>query len=725
MRSSLHRLLFLCHLAWVASAADFVTDIHPILAARCLSCHAGPKAQAGLDLTTRENALRVLSPGNPAQSALLARVEGREGRLMPPVGKPLEPKQIEALRDWIAQGATWADTKQSAPSTWVAPLAPRAVALPSGSGNPVDRFLPAPPKGIATDAVFARRAYLDLWGISPSAQSLQSFVSSTDPQKRERLIENLLSEEKLYSGHWISWWNDLLRNDIGVVYHGERKAITPWLEAALRNNMPYDEMVRELLNPIGADSPEGFLIGVNWRGDVNASQTPYMQASQNTAQVFLGINLKCASCHDSFINKYKLKEAYGLAAMFSNEAKLEVVRCDNKTGVFQEPQFLWPELGTIPAGASPSERRYWAAKLFTSPQNGRLARTIVNRYWQKLMGKGLVEPVDDMDAKPSNPDLLDWLASDFAQHNYDLKYLLRLLMSSAAYQRADAQPRRMSAEQLVDTLSALTGEWRAVQSNNSDRAILGRDWQHKSSPLDRALGRPIRDQVYTTRNEEATTFQGLELSNGTTLAAMIHRGVMHLLGELPPSPDNLYDSRAVRGGELNVEVSIQGLKQVWLLTEDAGTFDPEKAVVGWKDITLRGKNGSKILQQGAVPAKIGSRMVFELEPGYDTLQAKVWVSDASKASDINASVRFFVFGAEPDRTRLVKVSGYSPWPAPPTLRTSDAAIDYFWRNLLGRAPSAAERSQAMQLFPQGKLQREGAEDLLWSLMMHPEFQFIW
>lgn len=716
---SMRLLLLLANAAALAWAADFVNEIHPILASRCLSCHSGGKPQANLDLTKRETAARILN------DTLLNRVEGKAGRIMPPVGTPLKADEIAKLREWIAEGAPWADVASKAPNGWVAPLAPRQVPLPAGSGHPIDRFTGVSSKGLSTDDTFAHRVYLDLWGMPPNEQQLLAFRADTRPDKRAKLIDSLLSEERNYTHHWMSWWNDMLRNDIGVIYHGERKSITGWLETALRDNMPYDDMVRELLNPIGNGSPEGFLVGVNWRGDVNASQTPWMQASQNTAQVFLGINLKCASCHDSFINKYKLKEAYGLAAMFSKEASLELVRCDNKTGVQQPAEFLWPELGKIPAGASASERRYWAAKLFTHPSNGRLARTLVNRYWQKLMGKGLVEPVDDMDAKPSNPDLLDWLAYDFAQNGHDLKYLLKLLMTSSEYQRADATPRRISAEQLTDTLSAVTGEWRTLTSNNSDRAFLARDWQLKSSPLTRAMGRPIRDQVYTTRGEEATTFQLLELSNGPTLAAMLHRGSRRLLGELPEAPDNLYDSKFMRQGTLQVEASLNGAKQVFLLTEDAGTFDPERVEVGWRDIRLSGPTGEKVLEAGSVTTKLGTRLVFDVPSGYNKLTATVWVSDASKASDINAQVRFFVFVSEPDRQRLVRLSPGSPAPAPPALRSTDEAITRFWRQILSRDPKPEERAEAAKLFTEGKLTREGVEDLLWSLLMHPEFQYIW
>jgi len=698
--------------AVVGLGADFVTEIHPILATRCWSCHSGPTPQAGLDLTTQAGASKVLN-------VLVARVEGKAGKIMPPVGMPLEPRQIELLKEWVEAGGPWEDVTAKS-SDWVAPLEPRAVATPPGEGNPIDRFLGRPAKGVVSDAAFARRAYLDLWGIAPSPEMLERINGN-----RAALVESLLKDERRYTGHWISWWNDLLRNDIGVVYHGERKSITPWLERALRDNMPYNEMVRELLNPIGGESPEGFLIGVNWRGEVNASQTAFMQASQNTAQVFLGINLKCASCHDSFINKYKLKEAYGLAAMFSKESRLELVRCDNKTGVYQEAEFLWPQLGKIPVDLSASERRYWAAKLFTHEKNGRLARTIVNRYWQKLIGKGLVEPVDDMDAKPSNPDLLDWLANDFAAHGFDLKHLAKMIMTSEAYQYVDALPRRISAEQFSDTLSAVTGEWRFLQSRNSERAMLGRDWEFKSHALGRALGRPIRDQVYTTRDAAATTFQGLELANGSTLAAMLHRGVMRLMGELPPAPENLFDSLMMRSGEKAFEIPVKGLKQVYLLTENVDTYDIAKAEVGWKDLVLVRRGVEKKLEALPVRTPIGSRLVYEVPAGSEKLRGKVWISDASKASDIGTAVRFFAFGSEPDRLRLVKVVGDRPWGPAPLLKSVPETIEYFWRGLLSRAPNEAERSAAMKLFPNRELTREGAEDLLWSLLMHPEFQYIW
>jgi hypothetical protein len=237
--------------------------------------------------------------------------------------------------------------------------------------------VPAP----VSDAVFARRAYMDLWGFVPAPVQLDEFLADRRPEKRRLLVEHLLANRRNYSEHWVSFWNDLLRNDEGVIYHGDRQTITKWLLQALEDNMPYDRFVSALLNPPAPDGPAGFLIGVNWRGDVSASQTPPLQAAQNSAQVFLGINLKCNSCHDSFISKWKLKDAYGMASFFSDTA-LEIYRCDVKTGEKSAPKFLFPNMGSVDPEASLAERRAAVARFVTAPENTRFPRTFVNRVWR-------------------------------------------------------------------------------------------------------------------------------------------------------------------------------------------------------------------------------------------------------------------------------------------------------------------------------------------------------
>jgi hypothetical protein len=264
-----------------------------------------------------------------------------------------------------------------------------------------------------------------------------------------------------------------LRSDYrGTGYiDGGRKQISSWIFSALATNMAYDKFVAQLVNP-NRDS-EGFVNGINWRGAVNASQISQMQAAQSIGQVFMGVNLKCASCHDSFINDYTLADSYGLAAVYATN-DLKIAECDKPTGRTAKVKFLYPELGDIELGLPREERMKRLAEILSSKKNGRLTRTVVNRLWGKFMGRGLVEPVDEMDQPAWEPALLDWLAEDLAENGYDLKRTMRWILTSGAYQLPAVNVgeqsakdfvftgpaiRRISAEQFRDVLGQITGTW--------------------------------------------------------------------------------------------------------------------------------------------------------------------------------------------------------------------------------------------------------------------------
>lgn len=723
----------------LAAQVDFATTIHPILVTRCAPCHSGPSPQGDFSVESRAAILKAIKPSKPEESLLLSRVKAGE---MPLNGPKLTAAQIASLEHWIAEGAAWTNTNPTELSDWVAPIKPRQAPLPANpAANPIDKFI-ARSEDVVDDALFIRRATLDVWGMVPSVETTKAFIADKTPDKRERFIDSLLSDKKKYAEHWISFWNDLLRNDQGVNYAGTRKSITPWLLAALENNTPFNEMASALLNPVNPTDPDGFLVGVNWRGDINASQTPFMQAAQNSAQVFLGVNLKCASCHDSFINKYKLKQSYGLAAMFAETSDLELVRCDAKTGKHTGPEFLFPEVEVKPASDSLADRRKAAALSFTNPENGRFSRTLVNRYWQRLYGRGIVRNVDDMDAKPSNPDLLDWLAADFSQHNYDLKYLIKLMMTSRSYAFPSSREnlRRLTAEQFADSISEITGEWRVSQSG--EKARYAREWELKSTPMTRAMGRPIRDQVFTTREDAATTLQALELVNGDTLAIVLKRGALRMLGELSDAPQNLFDSRRINQGSKPLDIDITGAKQLWLLIDDAGCYDPTRTVAGWIDLKANGKpiadlttlskptigtlTTDKAKHDGAIIAPVGSLLMYPIEwLGLTRLTGAVGVDDGARTSEINPNVRFFVFTEKPDLERLLRVSGEPPAALPKPTRDAKVLIDQLFWEALSRRPNPREAATAMKLLAKdGKVSQGGLEDLIWSLIMHPEFQYV-
>ncbi len=752
---------------------DFGRQVHPILVKKCFGCHSSSVKQGELSVETRKTMLAggahgpAIVPSDPAKSPLYQHVAGLVEPRMPMGMAPLTDSEIELIRQWIDEGATW-DQSNEGPSRATAPLEPRKVEPPVGEQpNPVDRFLAAyrsekrlPAQKLVSDSLFLRRAYLDLWGFVPPPAKRQAFLEDSDPQKRSELIDALLADDALYAGNWITYWNDLLRNDEGVIYHGGRESITDWLLDALERDIPYDRMVRDLLSPQGEGAPEGFLIGVNWRGVVNASQTPSMQAAQNSAQVFLGVNLKCASCHDSFVNQWKLADSYGLASFFSDEP-LELVRCDAPTGQKAAVKFLFPQLGQADASASLAERRQAAAKLFTAVENGRFARTIVNRYWKELLGRGLVEPADDMDQPAWDQDLLDWLADDFVAHGYDLKHLLRQVMTSDAYQSVavDAQAgggyvfrgpleRHMSAEQFADSISSLTGEWAAREA--SDGPKWARDWRIKATPLARALGRPVRDQVFTERNEKPTTLQALELLNGETLTKRLHSGAQRLLGRLPEAPAALWDSGVTNGASSkdkplpSFDIDIRGVDKLYLLVRDSQSYDPSRVVAGWVNARfidhgrerpladsdsrlvrkLTFKEGS---DEKAVGGGVPMRVVVETK-GAERLIGEAVVDDGSQQADIMPRVRFFVFSEEPDPDRLTTPAGGSPiaYVPPPLPGRPIPAVRDLYARALGREPTSGETALALELLrPKGDvIPTEGVEDLLWSLVLLPEFQVI-
>jgi hypothetical protein len=547
---------------------DFAHDVVPILKARCAKCHTNGTYKGSLSLDTRESLLRkkAATPGKSAESEMIKRVTSSDPEFqMPPEGARLTAKEVATLKAWIDEGLAWEPGFTFKAQAYVAPLKPRRPALPPGNQHPIDRIVGAyyvahkvqPPALLADDA-FARRAYLDIIGLLPTVEELYPFLADSNPGKRDILVRRLLDEKRSYTDHWLAFWNDLLRNEYkGTGYiDGGRKQITAWLYKSLLDNKPFDQFTRELINP-NAES-EGFARGIKWRGQVNASQIVELQFAQNVGQVFFGANLKCASCHDSFIDSWKLVDSYGLAAVIA-DGPLPMYRCDKPTGKTAGPKFLFPELGDIDPKLPKAKRLERLADLVTSRDNGRFTRTIANRVWHRLMGRGIVHPVDVMANKPWSEDLLDYLATYLSDNGYDLKKLIEHIATSAAYQsRAVAvheeQPgddyifrgpelKRLTAEQFVDAIWQLSGTAPAKpvapaaippfpDSTPPERRFV-RATLVDCDLLMRSLGRPNREQVVTTRPDELTTLEALDLANGQILAQTLSRGAANLLKAHP------------------------------------------------------------------------------------------------------------------------------------------------------------------------------------------------
>jgi hypothetical protein len=489
------RLLCLC-LIWCyftscifAAEVDFAHEIVPLLKSQCGKCHSGSQKKGNFSINLRETFLAggesgpAVKIGKSEQSELIARITtADEATRMPPEGERLTEKQVALLKRWIDEGAKWEEGYSFGPRIYDPPLQPRKPELPAataGRENPVDRILDhylatnkIPPPKPLDDAAFVRRAYLDLIGLLPTPEELQRFELSQDPQRRNKLVRELLQRDVDYAEHWLTFWNDLLRNDYAGTgfITGGRKQISKWLYQALVTNKPYDQFARELIAPPTAESA-GFADGIRWRGEVSAGQTVEIQFAQSVGQSLLGINLKCASCHDSFIDRWTLEESYGLAAIYASQP-LQLHRCDKPLGKTAQASWLFPELGQVDAKAPQPERLKQLAALMTHPENGRFTRTIVNRLWHRLMGRGIVHPTDAMQTAPWNADLLDYLAVHLTEHKYDLKATLELIATSQAYQSqaevvtnatdahgyhyAGPRSKRLTAEQFLDCVWQVT-----------------------------------------------------------------------------------------------------------------------------------------------------------------------------------------------------------------------------------------------------------------------------
>lgn len=455
-------------------AEHFHGNVLPILREQCFRCH-GEMNKGGLKLDSHAAVLKAgdseipaVVPGDLDASELITRIRSGE---MPPTEEGLSKQQIELLEQWVTDGALW-----PAP-----PLTDADVAI-------------AP---VIDDASFLRRIYLDTIGIPPTEDEAIAFLADESSTKRSRLIDDLLDDERFADG-WMNFWLDLLAENPTLI-NASLNSTGPFrwfLHDALRDNKPLDRMATELIMMRGGEA-EGGSAGF---GIAAENDAPFAAKGHIVASAFLGIELQCARCHDSPYHTTTQKDLYSLAAMF-NRAPMTVPKTSQVPAAFFENQKVRKSLiqVTLAAGEpippqwpfatatavsdgpeidglmqNPQDSRERLAALITAPQNIRFSRVIVNRIWKRLMGAGMVEPVHDWEGgTASHPQLLDWLADELVVNDYDLRHVVRLILSSQTYQREavgknlaasatmrffNAPERRLlSAEQIVDSLHHATG----------------------------------------------------------------------------------------------------------------------------------------------------------------------------------------------------------------------------------------------------------------------------
>lgn len=783
-----------------AAPPDFVHDIAPLLRDNCGECHLGANKKGGLSFNSRTTFLaggddgKIVLPGQSADSRLIAVIISSDPDVqMPPKGPRLTEKQVNLLKEWIDAGAVWDEGFSFQKSSYEPPLEPRRPELPpivDGRSNPVDRLIdaylarkktqrPAP----LDDVAFARRTSLDLIGLLPDVATLNQFLADSRPDRREHWIRQLLANDTAYTEHWLTFWNDLLRNDYGGTgfITGGRRQISKWLYQSLIANKPYDQMTRELIAP-DAESA-GFSEGIRWRGTVSAGQTVEIQFAQSVGQVFLGINLKCASCHDSFIDRWKLDEAYGLAAVYAT-APLAIHRCDKPIGRNAEARWLFPELGQINAAAPQPERLKQLAVLMTDPGNGRFSRTMVNRLWHRLMGHGIVHPVDAMQSEPWDADLLDFLAIDFADHHYDLKQTLERIATSAAYQsqsqivdpRTDDQkyvyagPRakRLTAEQFVDAVWQITGT--APRSIDAP-LVRGRVEKTVTDPLklsgqwvwSKSDGTPDAGETITVRKKfnlpvkpiraggvvscdnscvcyinghKVFASDNWEKIEGIVLDNVLRAGGNEVLivgknGGAEPNPAGIFCELFIRFADGNSEKFVTDKTWEWTTAQlrPDGKFPKEPA--DWAPVALPAGQAvwsrvdGDLLSQLYHVALAPPSMVRSSLLKSDFLQRTLGRPNrdqivTSRPNELSALEAIELNNVQTLSDNLAQ--GARRW-----LDRLDAKpvelVDSLYQTMLSRRPTNEERTCALEALGPTP-DEQTVQDLLWALLMQPEFQLL-
>jgi hypothetical protein len=460
---------------------DFHRDVKPLLEARCFDCHQGSKAKGGLRLDLREEANfggnadgPAVVPHKPAESAMLRRITSTDpDEVMPAKGDRLADREIALLRRWIEEGAVWPDFSRDSLTL----------------------------TGPADDLTFLRRVTLDTIGLMPSEQDIATFLADPAPERRTRVIDRLLSDRR-WADHQMSYWLDVLAENPNLINPtlNNTGPFRWWIYESLLDNKPFDLFVTELLRLEGSErfgGPAGF--GVATQNDV-----PMAAKGIIISSAFLGVEMKCARCHDAPTHTSKQQELFQLAAMLqtkplkvpsTSSVPLDHLRIGGREPMIQvtlppgstvAPE--WPfaefcdETTVRNIAEDPDNSRDRLAALITAPENERFAQVIVNRVWQRLMGRGIVETIGDWEkSTPSHPELLRWLGREFVRSGYDLKAITRLILTSHAYQRASdpklavtgplfaaPAPRRIEAEQLIDSLFSATGKPFALEPVNLD-----------------------------------------------------------------------------------------------------------------------------------------------------------------------------------------------------------------------------------------------------------------
>lgn len=417
------------------------------------------------------------------------------------------------------------------------------------------------PSELATDEEFLRRVYLDVIGVLPSVEERTAFLADKSPNRRAKVIDQLLTRDEFYD-FWTLKLADVLRSNARLIQPKGTNVFQRWIRESLQSDKPLDQFVRELLTADGSTfkNPAANYYRIS-RDPENSVET--------TAQLFMGVRIQCAKCHNHPFERWTQDDYYGFAAFFSRVRQKKGVLPDEevifsaadgdvrqpRTGAVMKPKALGGPI--YDDATTPEERRVRMAKWLTSPENPFFAKSMVNRVWYHLVGRGIVEPVDDFrDSNPaSNDELINGLASDFVKSGYSLKHLVRSIANSRTYQLSaksnqfnshdnlyfsHAFTKLLPAEVLLDAISTFTASPTAFPGlPDGVRATQIPDGKMENAFL-KTFGRPARELACECEREnDSNLSQALQLIGGATVNGKLRddKGRMAVLAASGKNPE--------------------------------------------------------------------------------------------------------------------------------------------------------------------------------------------
>lgn len=402
------------------------------------------------------------------------------------------------------------------------------------------RRLKLPPQGRVSDGKFARRAFLTTLGVLPTEAELDAFENDTRADKRARLIDTLL-ERPEFVDYWAYQWAELLLINSKRLKPAAVSAFYTWVREAVRENRPWDRFVRDILTAQGSTLENGATNFFVLHKDPK-------DLTETATVTFLGLSIACARCHDHPLERWTLDDYYGMANLFAR-VRMKDAAAEGELIVFaaREGEIAHPTRNRPPTPrpldgqpfelTNPGDRRAHLAQWMTARENPYFARAFANRVWANFLGRGLVESIDDLRVSnpASNERLLSALASDFADHRYDVKHLMRAILNSATFQRVSESPtenhrddrfysrylpHRLKAEVLLDALSHVTGVPTTIPGYPKGTRVLQLPDSNVNLPFLATFGRPVRDNSCSCeRSQETSPTQVLHMTNGDTLLA--------------------------------------------------------------------------------------------------------------------------------------------------------------------------------------------------------------